>query len=304
MSAAALVSVVIPTFRRPDALRRALTSALAQVDTGAFEVVVVDNDPNRSAEAVVRALQAGASVPVIYAHAPIPGVANARNAGVAASRGDFIAFLDDDETAAPAWLCGLMAAQARFAADVVFGPVKACVPERVAHRRYLQAFFSRPGPTVSGVIDGYYGCGNSLIRRGALPDAQAPFSPERNLTGGEDDLLFAAMKRAGARFAWAVEAVVFEHPEPSRLSLAYTLKRAFAYGQGPASDCWAAGPARWAAIPVWMGWGLVQAIAYGAAAALQWSTRGADRADTFDRAARGLGKMLWFPPFKIGFYGA
>lgn len=300
----ALVSVVIPTFRRPDALRRALTSALDQSDAGAFEVVVVDNDPARSAEPVVRALQAGARVRVVYAHAPVPGVANARNVGVNAAGGDFIAFLDDDETAPPTWLGGLMGVQARFEADVVFGPVQACVPEQVAHRRYLQTFFSRPGPAESGELDRYYGCGNSLIRRGALPDATAPFSPERNQTGGEDDLLFSAMKRDGARFAWAADAGVFEHPEPSRLNLAYTLKRAFAYGQGPASDCWAAGPARWAAIPVWMGWGLAQAIGFGAASALQWTARGQARAYTFDRAARGLGKLLWFPPFKIGFYGA
>jgi hypothetical protein len=112
------------------------------------------------------------------------------------------------------------------------------------------------------------------------------------------------MQGAGARFAWAAEAWVHEHPEIKRQSLSYALSRAFAFGQGPSSACFAAGPRAWAAIPAWMAWGAAQAAVFGAAAALQWMTRGPRRAFTLDRAARGLGKVLWFPPFKIGFYGA
>jgi glycosyltransferase involved in cell wall biosynthesis len=297
------LSVVIPTYRRSEALRRAIASVLAQQGLErTVELVVVDNDPAGSALGVVRSARTAAAMPVVYVHAPRPGVANARNAGVAASRGDFIAFLDDDETAAPGWLARICAAQARFGADVVFGPVTACIPADVHHRRYLQGFFSRRGPAASGAIPGYFGCGNSLVRRAALPGPE-PFASTRNHIGGEDDLLFAEMKRRGARFAWAADATVFEHPDAQRLSLGYTLKRAFAYGQGPAADCWAAGPAGWAAIPFWMGWGLLQAAGYGLSASLRYAARESDQAFALDRAARGLGKALWFPPFKIGFYG-
>src|SRR5262245_30198167 len=95
------VSIVIPTFRRPERALVAARSALAQVCDAAFEVVLVDNDPAGSALEPLRAL-GDRRVTVI--HEPRAGVANARNSGLAAARGEMIAFLDDDETAPEHWL--------------------------------------------------------------------------------------------------------------------------------------------------------------------------------------------------------
>lgn len=284
----------------------AVRSLLAQEGMAGheLELVVVDNDPAGSAGAYVQDVAAKAPFPVRYVHAPEPGVANARNAAVAAARGELIAFLDDDEEAPPGWLAALLAAQARFGADVVFGPVRGRAPPHVQrHRDYLERFFSRQGPEGSGPIDHYYGCGNSLLRRAALPDPERPFSAIRNHIGGEDDLLFGQMKAAGARFAWAAEAWVWEDPVPSRLSLRYTLARAFAYGQGPTAASAAARPPRWLGVAGWMAQGLVQAGLFGALAGVQWLVRSPKFAFTADRAARGLGKTFWFGPFKIEFYG-
>ena len=303
MAAAPLVSIVIPTMRRPEPLAAAMTSALAQMFEGA-ELVVVDNDPEGSAAAQVAALDEGAAMPVRYIHAPEPGVANARNAGVAAARGPLIAFLDDDEIAPPGWLAALMAVQAALNADAVFGPVRARLPDGpVAHRDYLTRFFSRLGPAEASVIADAYGCGCSLVRRAALPHTEHPFSMERNAIGGEDDLLFGQMKAAGARFAFAPDAWVWEVPEPARLTLAYALRRAFAFGQGPCSAAAAKGPVRWPLIPLWMAVGVAQLVGHGARAAVEAVIGAPQRADSLDRAARGLGKILWFSPFKIGFYG-
>jgi succinoglycan biosynthesis protein ExoM len=55
---------------------------------------------------------------------------------------------------------------------------------------------------------------------------------------------------------------------------------------------------------LWMAWGLLQTTGYGAGAALLWLRHGRPQAASLDLAARGLGKALWFPPFKIPFYGA
>ena len=55
-------------------------------------------------------------------------------------------------------------AQARFKADAVFGPVRGRLPDAVRlHRVYLERFFSREGPAEAQLLDGYYGCGDSLI---------------------------------------------------------------------------------------------------------------------------------------------
>ncbi len=300
-----LVSIVIPTVRRPGPLALAAASAISQDLEGiAAELVVVDNDPAGSTRAQVMAMAKGAPMPVHYVHAPEPGVANARNAAVVATRGQFIAFLDDDEIASPGWLHALFEVQRRFDADAVFGPVRAKLPNpAVAHADYFTMFFSRLGPDEACTILDGPGCGNSLVRKEALPDPSEPFSIARNQSGGEDDLLFATMKNAGGRFAWAPEAWVWECPEPSRVTLGYTFRRAFAYGQGPCSAAAARGGMARATVPLWMGVGALQILLYGARAGIDFIARSPDLAFTLDRVAQGVGKIAWFSPFKIGFYG-
>lgn len=304
--ASTLVSVIIPTQRRPQSLETAARSAMRQglPPPCALELVIVDNDEAGSARSVAAALAEEASCPVRYVHEPSPGVANARNAGLAAARAELIAFLDDDEEAPMGWLAELLAVRARFDADAVFGPVRGRAPEGFErHRAYFEAFFSRTGPAETGVTDAFWGCGNSLVRRAALPDPDRPFSTARNHIGGEDDLMFGEMAASGARFAWAADAWVWEDPDPRRLSLRYTIPRAFAYGQGPTQKSFSESPPNIAGAMRWMAIGALQAPAYGLLAGLKWLLRRPDWPNALDRAARGLGKLCWGRPFKIGFYG-
>ena len=300
------ISLAIPTQRRPEGLALAARSTFRQtgVDLAALELVIVDNDQTPSAEPMATRLAAEAPFPVRYVHEPAAGVANARNAAVTAARGDLIAFLDDDEEATDGWLAALIATQARYDADVVFGPVQARAPSHIErHRGYLEAFFSREGPAETGIIAHNYGCGDSLVRRAALPHPTHPFSVKRNEVGGEDDHLFSAMSKAGARFAWAHEALVWEDPVPERLTLRYTLARAFAYGQGPSYACATAERPDWLGVAHWMSIGVVQTPVFALVAAFQWLIRAPHRAFALDRTVRGAGKVLWGGPFKIRFYG-
>jgi len=305
MQNAATISIVIPTQRRPGALTLAARSAMRQTGVEAkVELVVVDNDVVPSARDAVEALSAESPFPVVYVHEPRSGVANARNAALEQASGDLIAFLDDDEEAPPHWLSALLEVQSAFDADVVFGPVRGRAPGGlIRHRAYLEHFFSRLGPNKPGLIDDPYGCGDSLVRRAALPHPTRPFSPARNKTGGEDDLLFQGMKAAGARFAWAPDAFVWEDPAPERLTLRYALSRAYGYGQGPTCQCAAASPPNWPGVWRWMLIGVGQTFVFGFLALLAAVARTQNRAFAFDRAARGLGKVFWGPPFKLHYYG-
>jgi glycosyl transferase family 2 len=300
----ATISIVIPTQRRPAGLARAARSALRQagVDLAALELVIADNDQVPSARSTAELLADEAPFPVIYVYEPFSGVANARNAALCAATGVFIAFLDDDQEASAGWLAALLDVQARFRADVVFGPVQARVPDDIVeHRAYFARFFSHLGPEEAGLKVGHTACGNSLVRRAALPDQHRPFSERRNQTGGEDDLLFGDMRAAGARLAWAPLAGIFEHPQSERFCLRYTLARAFAYGHGPTVQCAVSTPPDWLGVIRWMAIGAGQALAFGVLAAGKWLVRAEDRAWTLDRAARGLGKALWW--VNIQFYG-
>lgn len=91
--AQALVSVVIPTYRRPRTARLAAESALAQTWTN-LEVVVVSDGPDPE----TRAALAISDPRLRYIElAQNAGPAAARNAGVEASTGEWLAFLDDDD---------------------------------------------------------------------------------------------------------------------------------------------------------------------------------------------------------------
>jgi hypothetical protein len=111
------------------------------------------------------------------------------------------------------------------------------------------------------------------------------------------------MRERGAKFAWAPDAWVWEDPVPERLSLRYTLPRAFAYGQGASARCASTQPPDRLGVAGWMVVGLAQLIVFGLRAGLKWLTGAPDRAFMLDRAARGLGKVFWWRGVSVKFYG-
>lgn len=299
------VAIIVPTLRRPEGLERAVRSIFGQqrVADRVAAIVVVDNDPTGSAAPTVARLREDAPWPLVYRHAPVPGVATARNAGLAATDAPLIAFLDDDEVASPRWLAALIEARERTGADVVFGPIAGRAPGAAPWlRSYLERFFGRAGPAADGLIEQPFGCGNSLmLRRTALP-GETPFNTASDHVGGEDDALFAAVRARGGRFGWAAEAWVEEFAPPHRATLRYTLTRAFAYGQGPSQT--AAAARDWPAVIRWMIIGAAQATVWGVVATALTLARSPRRAEFYDRTARGIGKLLWMKGFEPHFYGA
>lgn len=95
-----LVSVVIPTYKRSEMLTRAIQSILDQTYQNTEIIVVDDNEPNdKFSLATQKKLQEISDPRVRYVQQEkhINGSA-ARNVGIDAAKGDFIAFLDDDDT--------------------------------------------------------------------------------------------------------------------------------------------------------------------------------------------------------------
>lgn len=87
-------SVVIPTHNRPRLLQRAVQSVLSQTYND-FEIVVVDEASSPSASSALKELN-DQRVRIVRNDTPL-GPAAARNIGISHARGDFIAFLDDDD---------------------------------------------------------------------------------------------------------------------------------------------------------------------------------------------------------------
>jgi len=103
------ICVCICTYKRPNLLKRLLKALDLQRTDGLFSysIVVVDNDECKSAQPVVVSFQQETKLEVKYFVEPEQNIALARNKAVENARGDFIAFIDDDEFPDAAWLLEL-----------------------------------------------------------------------------------------------------------------------------------------------------------------------------------------------------
>lgn len=91
---APLISVIVPTYNRPERLKIALQSILNQTFED-FEIIVV-NDAGSDIQDIVSSLNAKRSI-VCIRHEINKGLSAARNTGIEAARGKYIAYLDDDD---------------------------------------------------------------------------------------------------------------------------------------------------------------------------------------------------------------
>ncbi|MEZ5862925.1 MAG: glycosyltransferase [Geminicoccaceae bacterium] len=223
-------TIAIVTRDRPAGLARLLDALRhCRLPTPLCTVLVVDNDPARSAAPVVAACAAGHPLALDYLHEPRPGVVFARNAALDHARGTRLAFIDDDEEPDPGWLAGLAAAMDAGAAQAVSGPV------RPIFARPMPAWFGEAyalcyvRPPANGSLSELM-AGNLLLDRPFLARHGLRFPAALATHGAEDTALSALLLDAGGRLAWAADAVVREHIPAERLRLAWLLARWYRYG--------------------------------------------------------------------------
>ena len=226
------VSVCICTFKRPALLVLLLAELERQIGADAgVEFVVADNDPEHSAREVLA--EWAQRLPLRSVHVPVPNIASARNAVVAAARAPWLAFIDDDESPDPGWLDKLRAAQQKFDADVVFAPVLPRYVEGTADWLRLGGYFDRPRfatGTRIGTRDAR--TGNVLLRADQVKALGAtPFDVAFGRTGAEDTVLFRELLARGAVFVWCDEATVQEEVPLARANSGWLLRRSYRLGQ-------------------------------------------------------------------------
>ncbi|SEB47331.1 glycosyltransferase family 2 protein [Terriglobus roseus] len=100
-----LVSVLVPTYNRADCLLETLDCVLAQTHTD-WELIIVDDGSTDGTGNLVAAHFQG-DTRLRYIYQQNAGVSHARNTGLRAAKGDFIAFLDSDDR----WMPWKLAAQ-------------------------------------------------------------------------------------------------------------------------------------------------------------------------------------------------
>jgi len=97
------ISVVVVTYRRPRELGLALEALEQQESAPSFEVLVIDNDPQKSGQPVAQSFLSR-HPQWRYEASPTNNVSLARNVGAGFARGEWLAFLDDDCVPGRHWL--------------------------------------------------------------------------------------------------------------------------------------------------------------------------------------------------------
>jgi glycosyltransferase involved in cell wall biosynthesis len=116
MSCRPLVSVVIPTFNRTEQTIAAIVSVLAQTYSD-FDIIVVDDgstDDSRQAMQRFISQKTDGCQQILFVSQPNQGASVARNTGIAKAKGEYIAFLDSDDSWHPEKLEHQMRALEQF----------------------------------------------------------------------------------------------------------------------------------------------------------------------------------------------
>lgn len=222
-----LISVVICTVDREEMARKTVDSVLGQSldsETG-MEIVVVDNSGGESAHPWVSAHPAFGEK-LRYVHERAAGISHARNAGIAAASGEYLAFIDDDEVAEPNWLMNLYRALLEHGADVATGPVLPVFEDRDALGWNPEPFFhgAREAMQTGGVLQAAR-TGNVMFRVDRCFGDRLPFDPALGFSGGEDTDLTYRLHLAGRKIIWVADAVVHEFWPNSKANLPAFLRR-------------------------------------------------------------------------------
>jgi glucosyl-dolichyl phosphate glucuronosyltransferase len=222
------LDIVIPTYNRAALLEITLKS-LFSVEPPAdlqVQVIVVDNNSMDNTPEVAK------KFPIQYVFEKKAGRSSALNAGIAASRADLVAMIDDDEEISSTWYEKIAASFRQLGIDFIGGPYlpKFEVPPPKWLTQGLRGvvgwmdFGDQPrkyGPDFQGLLLG----GNVIIRREIL-ERVGPYNTAIGRTGkrlmiGEDDEMYERLLSAGAQGMYLPELTVQHWIPKTRLTKSY-----------------------------------------------------------------------------------
>jgi len=228
------LNVIVPTYNRHELLKKTLESLLAaEIPEGLIvSVTVVDNNSSDPTRQTVEAYQARFAGRLHYLFEKRQGRSHALNAGIAATDGDLVGMVDDDEEIDKLWFQKIHETFSGRDIDFMGGPY---VPNwGVAPPPWLPP--SQKGvigladprtlrPHPYGTSDAELLGGNAVISRAMLRKVGL-YSPDLGRTGtrelaDEDTDMYLRLLAAGAKGMYVPELIVHHYIHPSRLTKSY-----------------------------------------------------------------------------------
>lgn len=244
------VSIIICTYARAGLLGKTLLSLRHVEGIGEAEVIVVDNNsPDHTAEVVRDSIDQlnGTSVHIQYVFEPRQGLSAARNAGLVASTGAIVAFLDDDAIPSPQWLNAIRKA---FAEDTECAAVGGVIrpsfetdrPEWLIKELELPFTIVDLGDQTRLYPRRLHPFGANMAMRRSVLDRLGLAFPEElgrkgsSLLSGEETWLFNQMRRAGLKLRYVPGMEVDHFIMAERLSPDWIKRRYYYQGVSNAME--------------------------------------------------------------------
>jgi len=240
------VTVIIVTYNRCQSLAKTLESvALSSLPTSVeWEVLLVDNNSSDQTLQVAEDFRARYPGRFRYLRQPNPGKSFGLNAGILASRGDILAFIDDDVTVESTWLQNLTAALqhgewvgagGRILLERNFSPPRWLALEGPWNMGGMLAGFDlgdKPGELHEAPYGTNMAFHKKMFEKYGLFRTDLGPSPNREVPRPNEDTEFGRrLMAAGERLHYEPRAVV-HHPVPQeRLRKEYFLAWWFDYGR-------------------------------------------------------------------------
>jgi len=238
------LDVLIATYNRCELLTLALESLLTAEPPAACDVkvTVIDNRSTDQTRAVVESFMPRFEGRLAYLYESRPGRSHALNAGIAATRGELVEMIDDDEEVDRRWLLTIVKAFEDPATDFIGGPY---VPRWGGERpawlgtAYKSAVgwvdggsgIAEYGPGFEGMLMG----GNAVIRRSVL-NRVGPYaadvgrSSDGRLLSCEDRDMFNRLLAVCAKGFYRPDLVILHYVPPERLTKRYFRRWSFWHG--------------------------------------------------------------------------
>ena len=236
------LSIIISTYNNSASLIRTLASVVLQdADNRLWECVVVNNaSTDDTAKCFEAFAKQHAEVNLRMVDEPRKGLSYGRNCGIAAAKGQFVAFIDDDETIDKGFVSAYIDLFYNHSAFAAAGTLKVCYetarPKWMSH--YTEKMIANPvdlGSKITTITRTIVPAGGNMAFNKEVFNIYGYFDTNlgrqgETLLGGEENEFFDRIRNLGERIFYTPKAVAYHHISDRKLTAEYFDKLSYGVG--------------------------------------------------------------------------
>lgn len=236
------LSIVISTYNNATSLIRTLESVAKQdAEQSLWECVVVNNASTDDTNARVKEfINAHSNINLRLVEEPAQGLSHARNKGIAESKGDIIAFIDDDETINEGFVTAYIDLFRNHGAFAAAGALEVRYdskrPSWMSH--YTEKMIANPlhlGNKITTIASSVTPTGGNMAFNREIFNLYGGFDTEfgrrgEQLLGGEENDVFERIRNLGERVYYTPYAIAYHHIADRKLTPEYFDKLSYGVG--------------------------------------------------------------------------